>query len=152
MKANSRLAAAAQAVLAERGLTLRAAGELTGLNHVTVRNLRLGVAQRPDTILKFARGLGLDPNEWLELAGHTALAAGMDLESGEPALPAVAPASDTDSENGYGRFVLGLAELYTELGRPIPVSLDLEQARRMTPAQAEETLTTLRRQAEEGLI
>lgn len=132
METNSRLAAAVAAVLEERGLSLREAGQLTGLHHVTIRNLRRGVASGVATVLKFARGLGLDPNEWLELAGHAAL--------------------DADSVNGYGRFVLGLAELYTELGRPIPVSLDLAQAQRMTPAQAEETLATLRRQADEGLI
>lgn len=132
MGTNAELAAAVAALLKERGLSLRQAGQLAGLGHVTISNLRRGVTPGVETILKFARGLGVEPNEWLRLAGYAEL--------------------DADSVNGYGRFVLGLAELCTELGRPIPVSLDMDQAQRMTPAQAEETLAVLRRQAEEGLI
>jgi lambda repressor-like predicted transcriptional regulator len=151
MRTNARLAAAVGAVLDERGMTLRAAAQLTGLHYVTIRNLRQGVAPQAETILKFAWGLGLDSSEWLELAGHAALVAGVGREPAAPT-PEQTAEDNATRLDGYGRLVLGLAELYTELGRPIPVSLDLERARKMTVAQAEETLDTLRRQAAEGLI
>lgn len=55
-------------------------------------------------------------------------------------------------QSGYERFRQGLALLCNEIGRTIPVSLDEKSARGLTCEQADETLRTLRRQVEEGLI
>jgi plasmid maintenance system antidote protein VapI len=135
------LAAAARQVLRERGLSLRAAAALTGLNHVTIRNMARGVPARPETVLRFARGLGLPPAEWLALAGHAALV------EDRPAVPARQTAG---GESGYERLVRGLAELCAELGRPVPVSLSRELAAGLTVEQADATLDVLRNEARHG--
>ena len=69
-KPNERLAEAVQAVLDERGLTQRGQRSRTGVSHVTVQGMLNGVVPQMETVAAFARGFGLDVNEWLELAGY----------------------------------------------------------------------------------
>ena len=54
----------------EHGLTFRGQRIRTGLNHVTVGDMASGIVPSLDTVEKFARGFGLDVNEWRALAGY----------------------------------------------------------------------------------
>jgi hypothetical protein len=69
-KANDQLGVAVKRVLDERGETLRGQRRLTGVSHVTVQAMLQGVVPQMETVAAFARGFGLDVNEWLELAGY----------------------------------------------------------------------------------
>lgn len=69
-RVNTRLAEATRRVLDEHGLTDRGQRARTGLAHVTVGNMLKGYDVQMDTLVNFARGFGLDINDWLELGGY----------------------------------------------------------------------------------
>lgn len=60
-------------VLDSHGLSLRAARIRTGIDHVTLSDMRAGYVPRMEKVVQFARGFNLDVNEWLELAGFDPL-------------------------------------------------------------------------------
>lgn len=51
-------------------LSLQGARLRTGIDHNTLSRMKQGEVPRVDKVLDFARGFGLDVNEWLELAGY----------------------------------------------------------------------------------
>lgn len=65
--------AAFSALLAERGLSLRDVRDLTGVNHVTISDMRKGYVPGLETFLQVLRGLGLDAHEWLPRAEYDLL-------------------------------------------------------------------------------
>jgi len=56
-----------------RGLSLRQARTRTGVDIDTLSRMRAGEVVRMDKIIQFARGFGLNPSDWLELAGYERL-------------------------------------------------------------------------------
>src|SRR3954452_16931856 len=69
-RSSKRFGEAVCRVLDERGLSLRAQRALTGIDHDTASQMRQGVVPRMDKVIQFARALGQNVNEWLELAGY----------------------------------------------------------------------------------
>lgn len=67
------------AVLEEHGLGKRQQTVRTGIDHVTVGKMMDGIIPSLETIEKFARGFGLDVNEWRELTGYEPVVAAPDL-------------------------------------------------------------------------
>jgi transcriptional regulator with XRE-family HTH domain len=61
---------AVRAALDARGLSLRGAMLKTGLDHVTIAKMASGFVPRMETVVRFARGLGLEETEWLRRAGY----------------------------------------------------------------------------------
>lgn len=57
-------------VLEEHGLSDRAAQYRTGIDRITMADMRNGYIPRVEQVEKFARGFGLDVNEWREMAGY----------------------------------------------------------------------------------
>lgn len=57
-------------VLKRHGATYRSQRQRTGLPHSTVVNWVQGVPPTMEGVVSFARGFGLDVNEWLALAGY----------------------------------------------------------------------------------
>lgn len=75
----------------------RAADLKTGVNYNTISRMASGFVPEMESVVRFARGFGLDVNEWLELAGYPRIESGMRLN--EPR----APAYDADPAADYGR-------------------------------------------------
>jgi hypothetical protein len=55
-------------------MSLRAADYRTEVNHVTIGEMTRGRIPQMESVVKFARGFGLDVNEWLAAAGYAPLA------------------------------------------------------------------------------
>lgn len=62
-----------RAVLDERALSLRQGRIRTGIDIETLSRMRQGEVPRLDKVEAFARGFGLDINEWRVLAGYESL-------------------------------------------------------------------------------
>jgi hypothetical protein len=67
---NEAFGAAVRHELDSRGLSLRQTRIRTGIDIDTVGRMRAGDVPRIDKVIAFARGLKLDVNEWLVLAGY----------------------------------------------------------------------------------
>lgn len=59
-----------QSVLKERNLGYRQQTLYTGINHVTLMKMASGVVPAMETVIRFARGFGLDVNQVLRRAGY----------------------------------------------------------------------------------
>lgn len=57
-------------LLERRGLTLRAADRKTGVNYGTISNMSIGHRPEMESVVRFAKALGENVNEWLELYGY----------------------------------------------------------------------------------
>lgn len=74
------LAVRVKAVLEQHGsagvpMSLRAADRKTGVNYVTLGRMHEGFVPEMESVVRFARGFGLDVNEWLTLAGYDPITA-----------------------------------------------------------------------------
>lgn len=98
-------------VLLERKASLRGQRRLTGIDHATMSDMKAGVIPRMDKVIDFARGLGLDVNEWLALANYE-------------------PIWDADRE-----FNEQLREIIEEFGGEVLLEADDLQLRGKTPEQ-----------------
>lgn len=119
---NLELAEAVKRILAEHGLSLRGQRARTGIDHVTVLGMTNGIVPNEGTIIRFARGFGLDINEWLELAGYERL-----------------------PETGAERLYRGIRDLQRRFGYTLsvdfmggPESLTVEQAEKLLAMLEEE--------------
>lgn len=54
----------------ERGLTQRGVDRKTGVNYNTISNMEIGKIPEMESVVRWAKGLGLNVNHWLELAGY----------------------------------------------------------------------------------
>ncbi len=123
-----------KAVLAEHGLTLRGQRARTGLSHVTVMGMTQGYVPEMQSVVKFARGFGLDVNEWLELAGYE---------------PIVAPAGDADAPTVAARLGAGLIELGRRFHRKDLTVREMGGWDSLTHADVDRILASLERELEE---
>lgn len=123
--------AAVARLFQERGLTPRSARAITGINHMTLHEMRQGVVPSVDLLIRFCRKLGLSLAEWLRLAEYDEL------------LDALAPASPTLYEEGETILLDGMLALTEKYGRHFGFHpqepLTPESARRML-AELEEAL------------
>lgn len=103
----------------EHGLSLRGQRPRTGLSHVTVQQMMDGVVPQMESVVAFARGFGLNVNEWLELAGY------------EPIRPT--------PRQILGEGLLALAEKH---GRTVGVA-PFEGLDQMTEEQARERIASI---------
>lgn len=198
-------------IVDEHGLSLQGTSFRTGIDRYTIGQMKKGYVPRMERVLDFARGFGLNENEWLGFAGYEPIEAPPqtmvrllggteedlrlasiyyrlgelqsqawlllpgDLKEPMGTSLTERPIEEVEAEIqrlealieerraariaatsadpvGYVHFVQGLYALSQQLGRPVPVALDKDAAEQMTPEKAEETLTALRIQAEEGLF
>jgi hypothetical protein len=84
----TRFGEAVESLIRERGCTLRSQRQRTGIAHSTVKSWIDGVQPSMDAVIAFARGFGLDVNEWLALAGY------------DPITPSTAEAIETLRRRG----------------------------------------------------
>lgn len=117
-----------QAALEARNLTRHAAHMRLEISRPAIEKLWNGHEVELDVVERFARGLGLDVNEWRELWGYPVVRSGAEI------------------------LLAGVVELRKELNRPIPINWDEETLQNLTPEKAEQELGVLRRQAAEGLL
>ena len=113
---NQQLAEAVKRILAEHNLSLRGQRARTGIDHVTMLGMTNGIVPNEGTIIRFARGFGLDINEWLELAGYERL-----------------------PESGPERLLRGLREIAARRGKSFPFDISLIP-QDVTVEKAEEAL------------
>lgn len=120
--------AAVQKVLDDRGLNPRSQRRLTDVNHVTAGQMAAGYGATMETVVKFARGLGLNVDEWLVRYGY-------------------APLGDPD--DGPAHFLAGIEALVAEHGEfTFQARHGLDAIR--TVADAERELANLRLMLESG--
>lgn len=115
---------AVAAVLSEHGLSDRAAQYRTGIDRITMADMRNGYVPRLEQVERFARGFGLDVDEWRVNAGY------------EPVLPA-----------GVHRLQQGLQELFDETAGDwqwFIRGMTQEEREAFTPEQAEADLDDMR--------
>lgn len=115
-------------LLQEHELSLRAARIRTGIDHVTISDMASGYVPRLEQLEAFARGFGLNVNEWRELAGYERL----------------------DEKSGAEILGEGIHALWLQIRRPIPI--DFSGMEDITPEGARSILADLDQQAREGLI
>lgn len=144
--------AAVREVLDARGMSRRGAMTRTGLDHATISKMASGFIPRSETVIRWAQGMGLDPNEWLEKAEYARLefAASHLGENRETYL--MRPAEEGEEESGRRILLEGIRALNEELGRPIAISLDEEELKELTPEKARTTLAFWQEQARKGII
>lgn len=119
--------AAVTRLLAEQGLSQRAASYRTGIDRFTLADMQKGVVPRMEKVLEFARAFDQDENQWLELAGFERVG----------------------TESGAEVLAAGLLALYRRHRKPIPVEFQDEE--HLTPESAREILRLLEEQlAEDG--
>ena len=63
-------------VLAAHGVSLRGQRLRTGIDHMTMKDMKAGVIPRLEKVEAFARGFGLEVNEWRVRAGYEPVADG----------------------------------------------------------------------------
>jgi hypothetical protein len=66
-------------LLADRGLSDRQGQYKTGIDRITIADMRNGYVPRLEQVERFAAGFGLDINEWRALAGYEDIRSGSDL-------------------------------------------------------------------------
>ncbi len=119
---------AVQRVLNEHGLTRRGQRARTGLSHVTIGQMIDGFPVQMDSVVAFARGFGLDVNEWLQMAGYDPIVA---------------------QKSGSEILVEGIKALQAEFGKPVPVWFHEDTKADLTPDAARAILDDLRAQMAE---
>lgn len=67
---------AVQRVLKEHNLSDRGAQYKTEINRTTMSEMRNGYVPQLEQVIRFAKGFGLDVNEWLALAGYELMSSG----------------------------------------------------------------------------
>lgn len=148
-------AAAVKRVIKEHGATYRSQRARTRVPHSTIVGWMQGIPPSMGGVIAFARGFGLDVNEWLELAGYERLEEATSAahhlgENRETYL--MRPAEEGEEESGRRILLEGIRSLNEELGRPLAISLDESTLADLTPDKARATLAFWQEQARKGVI
>lgn len=130
---------AVTAVLKEHGLSDRAAQYRTGIDRITMADMRNGYVPRMEQVVRFARGFGLSVGDWLEAAGYERL-------------DETVPPQPLSNAERLGAFIEHVARTYPGAEQlTIRLTGGLGRLHELTPEEMDDLLASIERNVAEIL-